>query len=355
MEHPAGDRATPDFLFDPPLVIHGKDIRWLNVKFSLFIPNVSFDSQSLFVRTAQKYVERFGHGAIVWTKCGFVKSLDKLIPGIMHLSYTVAHTGRRLKQMRKQPMLFPSGFDNGALALARAAPADYDDGNGRPSALGAAASSRGGQQLTVAPGAVTGGHDAHAEPAEDPLSSIHILRRVLAEKPWDKGHTIHNDSAASTSTSAPIVDARSLEVDVGAPTTNLQVRLADGSRKQVNANHTHTVLQLRTHISTLSPGLTFTLKVGFPPKPLPDEQLSLADANLLNETIVQTDARPQATGTVGDERDLATIFKKTGGMTSTGGMPRYAAPMQGTCWAWTTLAARAWELGARAHHQPNAA
>ena len=162
-------------------MIHGKDIRWLDVKFSLFIPNVSFDSQSLFVRTAQKYVERFGHGAIVWTKCGFVKSLDKLIPGIMHLSYTVAHTGRRLKQMRKQPMLFPSGFDNGALALARAAPADYDDGNGRPSALGAAASSRGGQQLTVAPGAVTGAASGApgAPVAMEPLSLAAAARAAI--------------------------------------------------------------------------------------------------------------------------------------------------------------------------------
>jgi len=137
------------------------------------------------------------------------------------------------------------------------------------------------------------------------LSVMSTVGNAMPRPTWGKGHTIHNDSATSSSSPAPIVDARALVVDVDAPTTILQVRLADGSRKLVKANHTHTVLQLRTHISTLSPGLTFTLKVGFPPKPLPDEQLSLADAKLLNETIVQTDARPQATGTVGDERDLA--------------------------------------------------
>jgi hypothetical protein len=137
------------------------------------------------------------------------------------------------------------------------------------------------------------------------LSVMSTVGNAMPRPTWGKGHTIHNDSATSSSSPAPIVDALALVVDEGAPTTILQVRLADGSRERVKANHTHTVLQLRTHISTLSPGLTFTLKVGFPPKPLPDEQLSLADAKLLNETIVQTVARPQATGTVGDERDLA--------------------------------------------------
>ena len=53
-----------------------------------------------------------------------------------------------------------------------------------------------------------------------------------------------------------------LTLDAGAPTTTLQVRLADGSRKIVKANHTHTVLQLKQHISTFSPGLAFTLKSG---------------------------------------------------------------------------------------------
>ena len=103
---------------------------------------------------------------------------------------------------------------------------------------------------------------------------------------WDVRQYLAPHDATSTSTSAPIVDARSLEVDVGAPTTILQVRLADGSRKQVKANHTHTVLQLKQHIATLAPGIAFTLKGGFPPKPLNDDALTLADAKLLNESIV---------------------------------------------------------------------
>jgi len=302
VEQPEGFRATPDFLFDPPLVIHGKDIRWIEVKNSLLIPDVSFDTQSQIKDQARKFVERFGHGAFVWTKCGFVKSLDKFIPGVMHLSYTVAHSGKRPKQTDKQPALFPSRPNIGGEDVADATPPPAPTFWRHPVAAPVSGHTMSAQQLGNATLIAT--HTDVPFSAFD-LSVMSTVGNAMPRPTWGKGHTIHNDSATSSSSPAPIVDARALVVDVDAPTTILQVRLADGSRKLVKANHTHTVLQLRTHISTLSPGLTFTLKVGFPPKPLPDEQLSLADAKLLNETIVQTDARPQATGTVGDERDLA--------------------------------------------------
>jgi len=72
------------------------------------------------------------------------------------------------------------------------------------------------------------------------------------------------------------------------PTPALQVRMTDGSRKVVKANHTHTVLQLKKHIATLAPGVAFSLKGGFPPKPLADDldALTLADAKLLGESLV---------------------------------------------------------------------
>ena len=107
-------------------------------------------------------------------------------------------------------------------------------------------------------------------------------------KPFGGEGRSMRDEAASSSAAAGPVDAAEIVVDDAAPTTTLQVRLADGSRKIVKANHTHTVLQLRQHIATLTPGVAFTLRGGFPPKPLDDESLSLADAKLLNETIVQS-------------------------------------------------------------------
>jgi len=82
------------------------------------------------------------------------------------------------------------------------------------------------------------------------------------------------------------VPSEALVLDEAAPTTTLQVRMADGSRKIVKANHTHTVAQLKAHVATFAPGASFTLKGGFPPKPLEDDSLTLADAKLLNESIV---------------------------------------------------------------------
>ena len=80
--------------------------------------------------------------------------------------------------------------------------------------------------------------------------------------------------------------SEALVLDEAAPTTTLQVRMADGSRKIVKANHTHTIDQLKKHVATFAPGVAFTLKGGFPPKPLADGSLTLADAKLLNESIV---------------------------------------------------------------------
>ena len=85
---------------------------------------------------------------------------------------------------------------------------------------------------------------------------------------------------------APAGAGAALVLDEAAPTTSLQVRLADGSRKVVKANHTHTLRQLKGHVATLCPGVAFDLKGGFPPKPLTDDDATLADAKLLNESIV---------------------------------------------------------------------
>ena len=82
-------------------------------------------------------------------------------------------------------------------------------------------------------------------------------------------------SGEGSSSAAAPTEAQPLTLDESAPTTTLQVRLADGSRKMVKANHTHTVLQLRQHIATLTPGVSFSLRGGFPPKPLADESLTL--------------------------------------------------------------------------------
>lgn len=108
-------------------------------------------------------------------------------------------------------------------------------------------------------------------------------------KPFQgEGRSMRDDAAGSSSGAAAAAptDAQELTLDPSAPTTTLQVRLADGSRKVVKANHTHTVLQLRSHVATfLAPGAVFTLKAGFPPKPLTDDAATLAGAGLLGDTV----------------------------------------------------------------------
>eukprot|EP00966_Prymnesium_polylepis_P179301 4151316-Prymnesium_polylepis.1 len=54
-----------------------------------------------------------------------------------------------------------------------------------------------------------------------------------------EGRTMRDESEGSSSSAAP-TDAVEMVLDEGTPTTTLQVRLADGSRKMVKANKTHT-------------------------------------------------------------------------------------------------------------------
>jgi len=106
-------------------------------------------------------------------------------------------------------------------------------------------------------------------------------------KPFSgEGRTMRDESAPGPS-SGP-TEAAELVLDDGAPTTTLQVRLADGSRKMVKANKTHTVLQLQQHIATFTPGLAFSLRAGFPPKKLEEMDKTLEAAGLLNESITQS-------------------------------------------------------------------
>lgn len=100
-------------------------------------------------------------------------------------------------------------------------------------------------------------------------------------------------SAAATVSAAPADPSASgeffLNVDDSAPTTSLQIRLADGSRLVAKFNHTHSVADIRTYIVGSRPqyaAANFVIMTTFPNKELTDETISIADANLLNAVIV---------------------------------------------------------------------
>ena len=108
-----------------------------------------------------------------------------------------------------------------------------------------------------------------------------------------EGRTLGGPTAAASADApppAPAADAAELKFDESKPTTTLQVRLHDGSRKVVKANKSHTVSEIKAHVATLTPGIAFTLKAGFPPKELTEMEKSLEDAGLLGEAIVQSKA-----------------------------------------------------------------
>jgi len=80
------------------------------------------------------------------------------------------------------------------------------------------------------------------------------------------------------------------KVDEAQPTTNIQVRLADGSRLIVKLNHTHTVANLRSYISTARnqyASVPFALLTTFPNKELTDDSQTLKDAGLLGAAVLQ--------------------------------------------------------------------
>ncbi|CAO3683558.1 unnamed protein product [Umbelopsis vinacea] len=99
-------------------------------------------------------------------------------------------------------------------------------------------------------------------------------------------------SRSSSSTSQPQAPRPTqLNVDAAQPITSLQIRLSDGTRLVSKFNHTHTIADVRNFINASRPGeatRTYVLRSSFPPKPLGDESLTLADAGLLNSVIVQT-------------------------------------------------------------------
>mmetsp|Transcript_13046 Transcript_13046/g.43416 ORF Transcript_13046/g.43416 Transcript_13046/m.43416 type:complete len:232 (-) Transcript_13046:45-740(-) len=98
----------------------------------------------------------------------------------------------------------------------------------------------------------------------------------------DTGIGMEGAAAAAASEGSPLV------VVEDSPTTTLQVRLADGSRTTVRANKSHTLEALHAHIASLTPGVAFSLRAGFPPKRLGELGRTLEEAGLLNEAITQS-------------------------------------------------------------------
>nr|XP_056700059.1 NSFL1 cofactor p47 [Euleptes europaea] len=82
----------------------------------------------------------------------------------------------------------------------------------------------------------------------------------------------------------------SVFIDESEPTTNIQIRLADGGRLVQKFNHSHRIRDIRLFIVDARPAMaatSFVLLTTFPNKELTDEDQTLKEANLLNAVIVQ--------------------------------------------------------------------
>ncbi|GFU28543.1 NSFL1 cofactor p47 [Nephila pilipes] len=81
-----------------------------------------------------------------------------------------------------------------------------------------------------------------------------------------------------------------LKLDESKPITTVQIRLADGTRLMMKANHCHTIGDVRRYIVTARPEYSasvFSLMTAFPTKELNDDEATLEAENLLNSVIVQ--------------------------------------------------------------------
>ncbi|PVZ97505.1 hypothetical protein BB558_006538 [Smittium angustum] len=86
-------------------------------------------------------------------------------------------------------------------------------------------------------------------------------------------------------------DEEDIVIDESVPTTQIQVRLSDGSRLTLKLNVTHTISDIKRAIEKKKPestkGRGFVLKTSFPSQTLSDENQTIEDAKLLNSVVVQ--------------------------------------------------------------------
>ncbi|TPX65337.1 hypothetical protein CcCBS67573_g08165 [Chytriomyces confervae] len=117
--------------------------------------------------------------------------------------------------------------------------------------------------------------------------------RLGSEAPAESSSALPGGFPSSSSSSsaapapAPAVSA-AISVDPNAPTTSIQIRLADGTRLVARMNHTHTVGDLRSFVQASRPGQgAFAIMTTFPNRDLTEDGVSLKEAGLLNAVVVQ--------------------------------------------------------------------
>jgi hypothetical protein len=96
--------ATPDVLFHDPQTIRGKQVKWIDVKSACVIPEVTPERVIAALRAqVEKYVRKFGPGAILWTKCGFCKDVLSGVKGVSHFRPNANSHGQPSRERQAGP------------------------------------------------------------------------------------------------------------------------------------------------------------------------------------------------------------------------------------------------------------
>lgn len=132
-------------------------------------------------------------------------------------------------------------------------------------------------------------HEKYTPPPPPPMKPFGGSGNRLGSPATSLGAPSSSTTAAPTSQAEPAAPSN-FEVDTSKPTTQLQIRLADGQRMVGRFNLTHTVQDVRGYINAGHPGMSsrpYVLQTSFPPKPVSDENQTLQEAGLANAVIIQ--------------------------------------------------------------------
>ncbi|XP_010524491.1 PREDICTED: plant UBX domain-containing protein 5 [Tarenaya hassleriana] len=115
-----------------------------------------------------------------------------------------------------------------------------------------------------------------------------VGRTLGAANPPSSGSTTSEPPASPLNTAPP--PSMGLVIDPSAPTTSIQLRLADGTRLVSRFNIHHTVRDVRAFIEASRPGGNRgyqLLTMGFPPKQLADLDQTIEQAGIGNSVVIQ--------------------------------------------------------------------
>jgi len=132
-------------------------------------------------------------------------------------------------------------------------------------------------------------HEKYTPPPPPPMKPFGGSGNRLGSPATSLGPS-SSSAAASNSQPDSAATPSNFEVDTSKPTTQLQIRLADGQRMVGRFNLTHTVNDVRGYINAGHSGMSsrqYVLQTSFPPKPISDENQTLQEAGLANAVIIQ--------------------------------------------------------------------